>query len=65
MFVLDTNHLRELVHESPLSARLRERIESCGADVVLTIVAAEEGLRGWLAMVAAAREVSRQVRVYP
>jgi tRNA(fMet)-specific endonuclease VapC len=64
MFVLDTNHLRELCYESALNQQLRARIASTGGSVVTTIVSAEEGTRGWLAKIAGTHEVDKQVWTY-
>lgn len=63
MFVLDTNHLRELGHVSLAGDRLRVRMESHG-NVVTTIVNVEEAMRGWLARLAALRDGSEQVGPY-
>ncbi len=62
MFVLDTNHLRELCYDSAVGRRLRSRIEN--EPVVTTIVTVEEGCRGWLAKIASYREPGRQVWAY-
>ena len=48
--VLDTNHFRELVEDGELGRRLITRIDERGADVFACIVAAEETLKGWLAL---------------
>ncbi len=64
MFVLDTNHLRELIHQTPAGLRLRERMQSPGEDVVLPIVVAEESLRGWLARLASAKTPPAQQWTY-
>ena len=56
MFLLDTNHLRELAHNSLLGERLTQRIQEQDADVVLPIVTAEEALRGWLALLNASSD---------
>ncbi|MFM2168426.1 MAG: hypothetical protein RIS79_2797 [Verrucomicrobiota bacterium] len=62
MFVLDTNHLRELCYDSAVGRRLRSRIEN--KPVVTTIVTVEEGCRGWLAKIASYREPGQQVWAY-
>jgi tRNA(fMet)-specific endonuclease VapC len=64
MFVLDTNHFRELTHPSQEGERLRERIMVAGVAIVTNIVTAEEALRGWLAMLASTRDVSDQLIAY-
>ena len=63
MFVLDTNHFRELVHASEIGLRLKARI-SLGGEFVLSIVTAEETLRGWLARIAMERDVAAQAFGY-
>jgi tRNA(fMet)-specific endonuclease VapC len=62
MFVLDTNHLRELCYDSEVGRRLKSRIEN--EPVVTTIVTVEEGCRGWLAKIASYREPGQQVWAY-
>jgi len=62
MFVLDTNHLRELCYDSAVGRRLRSLIEN--KPVVTTIVTVEEGCRGWLAKIASYREPGQQVWAY-
>jgi len=64
MLVLDTNHFREIAFRTSLGLRLEERLDRAKEDAVLTIVTAEEVLRGWLARVAAARETSEQINSY-
>ena len=60
MLVLDTNHLCELSYRDSLGVRLRG-IDASSEDIVITVVAAEELLKGRLARVAAARNVREQV----
>jgi len=64
MFVLDTNHFREVAIASVLGERLRERIARSEGVVVTSIITAEETLRGWLARLAAVADVSRQMTAY-
>ena len=64
MPVIDTNHLRELIHTTPAGLRLRVRMQSTGEDVVLPIVAAEESLRGWLTRLASAKTPAAQQWTY-
>jgi tRNA(fMet)-specific endonuclease VapC len=49
MFVLDTNHLKELAYPTPLGERLRGRLLQAGAQVFTTVITLEEELRGVLA----------------
>src|SRR5258705_3775243 len=64
MLVLDENHLCELSYQSDLGVRLRGRLDASSEDIVTTVVAAEELLKGRLARVAAARDVREQVLSY-
>ena len=64
MYVLDTNHLRELALKTPLGIRLQGRIESSPDDAVTTVVCAEEVQRGWLARIAAARQPEEEALAY-
>jgi hypothetical protein len=49
MFLLDTNHLKELAYPTPLGDRLRGRLLQSGAQVFTTVITLEEELRGVLA----------------
>lgn len=49
MFLLDTNHLKELAYPTPRGAQLRERLLRSGAQVFTTVITMEEELRGLLA----------------
>ena len=49
MFLLDTNHLKELAYPTPLGERLRGRLLQSGAQVFTTVITLEEELRGVLA----------------
>ena len=49
--VLDTNHFSELVHDTVRCARLRQRFSDHGADVLTTIVTAQEITEGWCAFI--------------
>lgn len=52
MFViLDTNHYRELVHETEVGSRLQKRITESEADVFTTVVTAQEVTQGWIAAI--------------
>lgn len=66
MFILDTDHLTFLEHGASVEAgRLRARLEGLtDADVAVTIVSFEEQTRGWLAYLARARGLARQVEAY-
>jgi len=65
VLVLDTDHIVELqredaVHGGPLTVRL----ENTNEPSAVTIVSAEEQMRGWLSLIHQARDPFRQVRAY-
>jgi tRNA(fMet)-specific endonuclease VapC len=65
VLVLDTDHIVELqkedaVHGGPLTTRL----EVTRQPRVVTIISAEEQMRGWLSAIHSMREPFRQVRAY-
>ncbi|MSR56254.1 MAG: type II toxin-antitoxin system VapC family toxin [Planctomycetaceae bacterium] len=66
MVVLDTDHITLLQHaHSPEGARLTSRLEDQAGDAVATtIVTYEEQTRGWLAYLAKAKTIARQVQCY-
>lgn len=65
MLVLDTDHMSLLEWGGEGSARLHERLADVAADeVVTTIVNYEEQMRGWMAYLARAKSVDRQVEAY-
>jgi tRNA(fMet)-specific endonuclease VapC len=66
MFVLDTDHLSLLDRESRGAARrLSDRLAEVASEgVATTIVNFEEQMRGWLAYLARARTVARQIEAY-
>lgn len=52
MIVLDTDHLSELLdRRSATGASLLARIDQSGEEAAISIVSAEELLRGWLALI--------------
>lgn len=64
MLVLDSNHLRELAYATSLGERLETRLLAADADAVTTVVCAEEMMRGRMAQIASARDVSEQIKGY-
>src|SRR5262245_41562384 len=67
MILIDTDHATFLKYpESERGRRFITRLEAVGqSDVVgVTIVTVEERMRGWLAVIARERTVSRQVVAY-
>ena len=49
--VLDTNHFRELAQKTPAGQNLDRRIDEHRADIFTCIVAVEETVQGWLALI--------------
>lgn len=64
MFVLDTNHVRELLVKTSLGDHLRHKVMSIDDDVYVTVISVEEANRGWLAKIQSTREVEKQVFYY-
>ena len=64
MFVLDTNHLRELSLRTPAGDQLQRRLEQREVNVATTVVCSEENQRGWLALISRARKPSEEVLAY-
>jgi tRNA(fMet)-specific endonuclease VapC len=60
MLTLDTDHFSEIFRATPTGIALANRLEQVPDDVVLTIITAEEGARGWLAQISKSK--SRQER---
>jgi tRNA(fMet)-specific endonuclease VapC len=64
MFVLDTNHLKELAYPTPVGERLRERLLDAGAPVFTTVISLEEELRGVLARANRALSPNERILAY-
>lgn len=65
MVVLDTDLLSLLERDGREASTLRRRLRSVEAGaVVTTIINFEEQMRGWLAIVARARTMARQIQAY-
>jgi tRNA(fMet)-specific endonuclease VapC len=63
--VLDTDHMSLLEWGSDAAARLRSRLaDHAESDVATTIVNYEEQMRGWMAYLAKARSLAKQVEAY-
>ena len=63
--VLDTDHMSLLDWGHDGSAALRERLaEVVSQDVATTIISYEEQIRGWMAYIASAKTIARQVESY-
>lgn len=64
MYVLDTDHLSELISESSPGDILRVRLEQLDDEVASTIVSFEEILQGWLAAIHRQPKPQIQIRAY-
>lgn len=64
MYVLDTDHLSELISESGPGDLLRVRLAQLDDEVASTIVSFEEILRGWLAAIHHQPKPQNQIRAY-
>ena len=65
MLVLDTDHIAELQKEDAVrGGPLTVRLQATAERVSVTIVSAEEQMRGWLAAIHRTREPYRQVPSY-
>ena len=62
--VLDTNHFRELTENSAVGRNLIGRIDERHADVFCCIVAVEETLQGWFALLRRRKIGRDQVTAY-
>ena len=49
--VLDTNHFREMTEKTSVGKNLERRVDKHQADVFPCIVAVEETVQGWLAVI--------------
>ena len=64
MLGLDTDHLIELDHGSTQGAVLQQKLEDARDEVVITIISAEEQLRGWLAQIHRQHDPHQQIAAY-
>ena len=65
MFILDTDHLSLLEWDSDRARSLRQRLATPRVDeVATTIISFEEQMRGWMAYIARAKSLQRQVEGY-
>ena len=62
--VLDTNHFRELAENSGIAQRLKRRLGEQDAEVFTCIVAVEETIQGWLALLHRQRPGRTQLATY-
>jgi tRNA(fMet)-specific endonuclease VapC len=64
VLILDTDHLTEIQRGLAAGGRLVERLSASGEETAITIVSAEEQLRGWLAQIARTRDPVREIPAY-
>ncbi|MCA9185427.1 MAG: type II toxin-antitoxin system VapC family toxin [Planctomycetales bacterium] len=65
MFILDSDHMSLLEWGGQDSAALRERLADLPEDqLATTIVCYEEQMRGWMAYIARASSINRQLEAY-
>lgn len=64
MLILDTDHLSELDRRSVQGASLRAKLEPRAAEVFVTIVTAEEALKGWLAVINSQKTAVKLIYAY-
>ena len=64
MRILDTDDLSQLLFDTEASQQLQGRLLDCDEMVLLTVISAEEILRGWLAEIQRHREGRRLVEAY-
>lgn len=64
MLILDTNHFREFAAQSLIGLRLIQRLNDSEEEVFLSIITAEEALKGWLAQIQPHRKKDRGVEAY-
>ena len=64
MYVLDTDHLSEIISESRPGMSLKNQLTGVDADVATSIVAFEEILRGWLAKIHHEPKPRQQIPAY-
>jgi tRNA(fMet)-specific endonuclease VapC len=65
MMILDSDHFSEFLKGTSSAAlRLRQRLEAATEPVVVTIITAEELMRGWLSLIHRQRAVRAQIFGY-
>ena len=62
--VLDTNHFREMTEKTSVGKNLERRVDKHQADVFPCIVAVEETVQGWLAVINRCEAGRKQVAAY-
>jgi tRNA(fMet)-specific endonuclease VapC len=65
MMILDSDHFSEFLKgTSPGGELLRQRLQACSEPVAVTIVTAEELMRGWLSLIHRQKHVRNQMPAY-
>ena len=64
MFLLDTNHLKELAYSTPRGGHLRARLLQSGAQVFTSVITLEEELRGVLARTNRTLDAEERILAY-
>lgn len=64
MFVLDTNHVSELIYRTTAGLRLLQRLDESVQDTAISAITVEESLRGWLAEIRRQIEPRNQITAY-
>lgn len=64
MLILDTNHFSEIERQSRVGQRLSERLAPFREETFISIVTAEEVLRGWLSAIQPHRQSDLGIQAY-
>jgi tRNA(fMet)-specific endonuclease VapC len=65
MMILDSDHFSEFLKgTSPAGELLRQRLQASSEPVAVTIVTAEELMRGWLSLIHRQKQVRSQIPAY-
>lgn len=64
MLILDTNHYSEIERESGIGLVLGQRLRAAGDEGFVTIITAEEVMKGWLAAIQPHRQADGGVKAY-
>ncbi len=64
MLILDTDHLSEMDRGSAAGIVLRDRLAQEAKEVFVTVVTAEESLRGWLAAIHGQKAAANLIYAY-
>jgi tRNA(fMet)-specific endonuclease VapC len=64
MWILDTNHYSEIERNTVIGRALHERLQNSNDPVFVTIITAQEVLKGWLAAINRHHQLDDGVRAY-